>query len=152
MDKFPKTGFVTLPAMAVGAGPPRHLRDLRETREPGERSLDLPVLKFCLAEETEALHHEEGWRNTGHNAKTLVKHHDFSIVLITMKKGNRMKEHRTEGAISIQGISGRLRLHVGKIAIEVSTGSLVALDRAVAHDVEALEDSAFVLSVCTEAS
>jgi len=64
--------------------------------------LTRPILKFDLSDESDALQHEDGWRNTGHSAKTLVKHHDFRIVLIAMKKGARLEEHQTAGAISIQ--------------------------------------------------
>lgn len=108
------------------------------------------MLTYNLSEEIAALHQEEGWRNLGHSAKTLVKHHDSSIVLIAMKQGNGMKEHRASGAISIQAIAGRLQVHVGKKTIEVPAGSMLALEREVVHDVEALEDSAFVLTVGTE--
>lgn len=96
------------------------------------------------------MRHEAGWRKTGHSAKTLVKHHDLRIVLIAMKRDTQIKEHKTDGAISIQVMTGRLQLHVGARTIEVPTGSLFALDRALSHDVEALEDSVFVLSVCIE--
>ena len=106
-----------------------------------------PILKFDLSEEIDALQHEDGWRKTGHSAKTLVKHHDFRIVLIAMKRGTRLEEHKTEGAISIQPIQGQLQLRVGAQTMEVTVGSLLALDRGLSHDVEALVDSAFVLSV-----
>lgn len=105
------------------------------------------ILKFDLVDEIDALQHEDGWRHTGHSAKTLVKHHDFRIVLIAMKKGTRLEEHKTAGAISIQPIHGHLQLRVGTQTLEVAAGSLLALDRGLSHDVEALEDSAFVLCV-----
>ena len=106
-----------------------------------------PILKFDLVEESDALQHEDGWRKSGHSAKTLVKHHDFRIVLIAMKKGTRLEEHQTAGAISIQPVQGRLQLRVDAKTIELPVGALLALDRGLSHDVEALVDSAFVLSV-----
>jgi quercetin dioxygenase-like cupin family protein len=108
------------------------------------------VLKFELAEETDALRGEEGWRNTGHSAKTLAKHQGMTIVLIAMKRNTRMKEHRADGAVSIQVLAGHLQLHVGTRTrtVDVRTGDLLALEREVSHDVEALDDSAFLLSVC----
>lgn len=136
-------------ASRVSPCPPRHSRDLRTDRGPRLRPLTRPVLKFDLVEETDALRHEDGWRKTGHSAKTLAKHHDLRIVLIAMKKGTRLDEHRTGGAVSIQAIEGRVQLHVARKTIELPAGSLLALDRALSHDVEALEDSALVLSVCT---
>ena len=126
--------------------PPRHARDLRTHRGPRLRPLARPVLKFDLAEEIDALHGEEGWRTTGHSAKTLAKHRDMRIVLIAMKRGTRMKEHRTDGAVSIHVLAGHLRVHVGAKTIDIGSGDLLAIDRA-SHDVEALDDSGFMLSV-----
>ena len=90
---------------------------------------------------------EQGWSKTGHSARTLVKHHDLRTVLIAMKKGTRMTEHKAAGATSIQLLEGRLELHIGTETLDVRAGSLVALDRGLSHDVEALEDAAFILSV-----
>jgi quercetin dioxygenase-like cupin family protein len=106
-------------------------------------------LKFDLAEEADALRLEDGWRNNGHSAKSLAKHRDMTIVLITMKPDTRMKEHRTDGAVSIHVLAGHIEVHVGTKTVDAPMGSLLVLDRALSHDVEALDDSTFVLSVCT---
>lgn len=127
--------------------PPRHPRDLRTTRGPRLRPLTRPVLKFDLAEEADALRIEEGWRKTGHSAKSLAKHRDMRIVLIAMKRDTRMKEHQTDGAVSIHVLAGRIAVHVGAKTVDVPMGSLLALDRGLPHDVVALDDSTFVLSV-----
>lgn len=129
------------------AAPSPSPRDLRTPHGPLERPLKQEVLKFDLAEEARALHREHGWHEHGHTAKTLVKHHEQSIVLAAMKQGVRMQKHQTAGAVSIHVLSGRVQVHVEDRTIEVAGGCLLALDRALAHDVEALEDSDFVLSV-----
>lgn len=136
---------VTKPASAPIQAPP-HDRDERVTRG-AERALARPIQQFALAAEVEALRQEEGWRKTGHSAKTLVKHAGLRIVLITLKQGTRIKEHQAEGTVSIHSISGRLQLHVDEQTLDVPTGGLLVLERGFAHDVEALEDSTFVLSV-----
>ena len=130
--------------------PPRHSRDLRTTRGPDVRPLRRQVLRFDLNEETAALRREHGWRDSGHSAKTLVKHHDQRIVLIAMKPGARMMKHQTAGAVSIQVLSGRLQVIVGKATVEVSSGGLLALDRALPHAVEALDASSVVLTVSSK--
>lgn len=119
------------------------------TRGPRLRPLRREVLYFDLSEEADALRREHGWRDSGHSAKTLVKHHDQRIVLVVMKEGTRMMEHRAAGAVSIQVLSGALQLRVGKETIEVAGGGLLALDRGLPHDVEAKAESSFVLSVCS---
>ena len=108
------------------------------------------MLTFDLVAETEALRQEHGWRDSGHSAKTLVKHQDQRIVLIAMKAGTRMMKHEAPGAISIQVLSGRLRVHAGRATFELPSASLLALDRALPHDVEATEDSSLVLTLCSK--
>lgn len=137
---------VAKPASAPIQEPP-HDRDERVTRGAEERALARPIQQFALTDEVEALRQEEGWRKTGHSAKTLVKHAGLRIVLIALKQGTRMKEHQSDGTVSIHAISGRLQLHVDEQTLDVPTGSLLVLEPGCAHDVEALEDSAFVLSV-----
>jgi quercetin dioxygenase-like cupin family protein len=105
------------------------------------------LLQFDLATETEQLRQEEPWKTTSRNAKTLVKYPDLRIVLIVMKLGTRMEGHKAEGSISIQTLTGSLRLHLPVQAVELPVGRLLTLERALPHDVEALEDSSFLLTI-----
>jgi quercetin dioxygenase-like cupin family protein len=116
------------------------------TRLPG---LAQPLLQFDLAAEIEQLRRQESWqRGTGRSSETLVKHPDFRIVLVAMKSNTEMKEHRAEGRISIQTIVGHVRLKLPQQTVEVPAGHLLVLDRCITHDVEAVEESVFLLTVC----
>ncbi len=107
-----------------------------------------PLLQFDLSSEIEHLRKEESWqRGSGRSSKTLVKHPDFRIVLVTMKANTEMKEHRAEGRISIQTIAGHLRLKLPNEIVELPIGHLLALDRGITHDVEALVESTFLLTI-----
>ncbi|MBI4460575.1 MAG: hypothetical protein HY648_11025, partial [Acidobacteria bacterium] len=106
-----------------------------------------PVLEFNLAQEIEKLRREEPWQSTGRNAKTMVKHPDFRILLTALKANTRVQEHQTVGRISVQTVAGHIRVHVGANVMDLPQGHLVALDAALPHDVEALEDSAFLLTI-----
>jgi quercetin dioxygenase-like cupin family protein len=99
-------------------------------------------------EEIKQLHREESWhQETGRSSKTLVKYPDLRIVLIAMKAKTRMHDHKTTGRISVQTISGHIRLHLLERIADLPAGNLVALDQCLEHDVEALEESAFLLSI-----
>lgn len=132
--------------------PPRHPRDLRTHRGPAQRPVLNKILAFDLNAETDALRREHGWRDSGHSAKTLVKHHEQRIVLIAMKAGTRLTKHRAAGAVSIQVLSGRLEIRVGATTMDVAAGHLLALDRALSHDVHALEDTNLLLSISSRPS
>jgi quercetin dioxygenase-like cupin family protein len=105
-----------------------------------------PYLEFDLARELKALHSEPAWSN-GQNAKTLVKYDDFRVVLTALKARARLPDHHTEGRISIHTIAGHILVRADGRTFDLPMGSLLALDQGLAHDVEALEESAFLLSI-----
>ncbi len=104
------------------------------------------MLDFNLAAEITALRNEPSWRS-GRNAKTLVKYPDFRIVLTVLKRGAVVREHQAAGRISVQTIAGHLRMHVGEHLFDLPIDNMLVLDRSVGHKVEALEDSAFLLTI-----
>ena len=113
-------------------------------RSPGP--LESPVLSFDLNAEMTRLRGENAWQG-GRNSKTLVKHPDFRVVLTVLKSNARLHEHRAAGRISVQAIAGHIRMHVQDKMIDLPAGHMLALERALPHDVEALEDSAFLLTI-----
>jgi len=106
------------------------------------------ILHFDISREIAQLRQEDSWqRNTGRSSKTLVKHTDFRIVLTLLKPGAHVNEHRTDARISIHTVMGKIKLRLPQSTVELTTGQLLALDSEVPHDVEALEESAFLLTV-----
>jgi hypothetical protein len=51
------------------------------------------------------------------------------------------------GGISVQTIAGHIRMHLQEGPIDLPAGNMLPLERALPHDVEALEDSAFLLPI-----
>ena len=98
-----------------------------------------------------SLRREEGW-TSGRNSKTIVKHPDLRLVLTVMKANTSIHEHSAAGSTSVQTISGHIRMRVAGQEFDLPAGHLLALDAAVPHDVEALEDSALVLTVAWRAA
>jgi quercetin dioxygenase-like cupin family protein len=123
---------------------PQQPRRSAAVRSPGP--LESPMLSFDLNAEIERLHGEDAWHG-GRNSKTLVKHPDFRVVLMVLKSCERLQEHKAAGGISVQTIAGHIRMHVQNKEFDLPAGHFLALERAVPHDVEALEDSAFLLTI-----
>ncbi len=114
-------------------------------RLPGLAEL---LLQIDLDRELQQLRREDSWqRETGRSSKTLAKYPDFRIVLILMKGGSRMRQHRAEGRISIQQLKGQACIHLADRKVILSSGHLLVLDCGVLHDVEALEESALLLTI-----
>jgi quercetin dioxygenase-like cupin family protein len=115
-------------------------------RRPHTPPMAAPFLEFDLTRELAQLHGEPEW-NSGQNARTLVKYDDFRVVLTALKARARLSEHQTEGRISMQTVAGRILVRAEGRTFDLPTGALLALDQNVPHDVEALEESAFLITI-----
>lgn len=105
-----------------------------------------PFREFDLTAEIHRLHAETTWKN-GQNARTLLKYDDLRVVLTALKSGERIPEHTTEGRISLHVLSGQIRVKASGRTFVLRAGGLLGLDQEIPHDVEALEDSAFLLTI-----
>lgn len=107
------------------------------------------IIRYNLGSELEKLKRAASWRReSGRSAETLVKYNEFRIVLVRMKPGSYMSQHKAEGPISIHAIQGKVRVHLSEDRMEdLAPGDLLTLDRCLEHDVEAMEESAFLLTI-----
>lgn len=105
----------------------------------------LPVI--ALARAAELLHGEGSWRRGDRRSTTLVDLPGLRVVLTAMQGGARLALHETTARFTLQVLSGRLAIAVRDHSAELPPGALLALDRNIPHDVEALVDSAFLLSL-----
>jgi quercetin dioxygenase-like cupin family protein len=117
------------------------------TKEQELAALTAPLLTFNLEKEIERLRREEHWLKDGRISETLVKYSDFRIVLILMQAGTMMREHKADARISIHGLSGRLMVQLPEKTVALSAGDLLVLEKCLPHDVSAVEESAFLLSI-----
>jgi quercetin dioxygenase-like cupin family protein len=105
------------------------------------------ALRFDLTQELDQLRQGETWQQHDRTAKTLAKEPHLRVTLVALKSGARLDEHEAEGAITIHTLSGRLRVSVPGESMDCASGALLVLERGVPHAVEALEESAFLLTV-----
>lgn len=112
-------------------------------------ALGAEVIRRNFKDELNKLKQAPSWqRESGRSSETLVKYNEFRIVLVRMKPGSYMSHHRAEGPISIQVIQGKIRVHLPEDRQDdLEPGELLTLDRCLEHDVEALEESAFLLTI-----
>ncbi len=131
---------------------PREQLRMQHTEHTKEGRIREPVptsgtmLSFDLAAEVQRLQSEQPWQ-AEHTANTIVKFPDFRIVLVALKAGGRLHEHRTAGRLSIQSLFGEIYVHAQGQVIEMHGGNLLTLDQEVLHDIEAKTDSVFLLTI-----
>jgi len=109
--------------------------------EPG------PLLHVRLAEQVERLRRESTWRTSGRNAITLTQEPGLRLVLIPLGKGTKILAHHAVGPLTLHVLSDSVTFRTGDRREKVGSGELIALGSALEHDVEALEESAFLLTL-----
>lgn len=111
------------------------------------RVMNQPTMIFNIPDELREMKANEQWRTSHRGAKTLVKNDALRIVLVALAKGLRVDEHKAEGAITVSVAEGSLRFTANGEDTVLATGALLALAGGIPHAVEALEESAFVVTV-----
>ncbi len=116
---------------------------------PGEthRVLDLPLMTFDIPAEIAAMRASEQWKSSRRGAKTLAKNADVRMVLVGLSKGLAIHEHRAEGPITVSVAEGTIRFKAAGEERTLERGTILALGQGITHELEALEDSAFVVTV-----
>ncbi|MFW6049763.1 MAG: cupin domain-containing protein [Myxococcota bacterium] len=87
------------------------------------------------------------YERSGHIARTLVRTPDLRVVFMVMAGGSRLSEHKADETAAIHVLSGRIRLALPDRRVDLPAGHLLVLEAGLRHDVEADEDSAFVLTL-----
>jgi len=106
-----------------------------------------PFLSFDLTSELQRLRTEDHPWQAGRNAKILVKYPNLRIVLIGLRPGTHVAEHHAAGPVSIQVLTGHVLTRAGGKAFELREGQLLSLEAQVPHDVEALAESAVLVTI-----
>lgn len=105
-----------------------------------------PFVEFDLQAEVQTLKTAAAW-STGRSARTLIKHDELRVVLMALAADARMQEHKAVGRISIHVLSGHIEIRTTGRTFALRAGGLLALDQGLVHDVHALDESAFVITM-----
>jgi quercetin dioxygenase-like cupin family protein len=117
-------------------------RPLGETSGSGQRParrLIASSVNFDLETGLASLKQEASWLRGDRNARTLVEEPGLRVALTALKAGTRVREHRTDGWVSIQTTLGHLRVHPPEREVDLPISDVLALEPNVPHVVQALE-------------
>ena len=113
------------------------------TTERGSMHQDAVILGTLEAE----LRRQDGYARDGHTARTLVRAPDLRIVFVAMRRGSSLAPHRTDQTGSVQVVSGQLRVRFSDRVVELAAGQLLVIPAAAAHELDAIADSACVITL-----
>lgn len=119
----------------------------KERKDPKERELDAPLLSFVTAEQIKQLQQEPQWLSGDRNSITLVKNPRLRLVLVALRQGAVAREHQVEGPITLFVLTGAVHFTAGGEKRHLQSQGLLTLEKAIPHEVEALEDSIFLLTI-----
>jgi len=106
-----------------------------------------PAGSFVLIQEIDGLRNAPQYRTSGHAARTLFKRPELRVVLIVLRRDAELKEHRTNQPVTIQTLMGRIGIALPDGGLVHDIGGLLVIEPGVMHDIRALSDSAFLLSM-----
>jgi hypothetical protein len=120
-------------------------RSTQAYREVRVAETQVPALDLDISHEIEQLYHCGKWQS-GTSRKQLIRFSDLHISLTAMKD-DRIGLHVNSGQDLCANGRGAYSNARRKPDIRSPQRQVVVLDRSVPHDVEALTDSAFLLTV-----
>ena len=124
---------------------------LERTRGERKERLDEGTLHvFPLDDYARDLREEIAYTANGRNGVTLVKSPALRVVLEVLRAGAELAEHRAPGPITVQVLEGEIRFHTGEDTFRVRAGEVLALPPGRPHSVEAVRDSALLITLVPE--
>jgi len=118
-----------------------------EWKARADRPVTVPLLHVRLAEQLERFKQEPTWRTSGRDAITLTKEPALRLVLMLLSKGTTLSEHKAAGSLVLHVLSGSVIFRTGSRTETVGAGELIVLEAAIEHEMEAVEDSACLLTL-----
>ncbi|MEA2670285.1 MAG: hypothetical protein QOG45_505 [Chloroflexota bacterium] len=121
--------------------------DAGETPRAGAHHVTDPLIEVDLATELKALRASDSYQKADHAAKMIAKHPGLRVLLMALKAGGRVHEHHADGAITVQGVDGRVEFKVGERAVALTCGRLLTVAAGVPHSVIGVDESALLLTM-----
>lgn len=116
------------------------------------RRLKADVMRFSVQEEMLQLVQRVRGNKSKRTAKTLVKEGPLRVLIAALDAGGKLEEHAVDGPFTVQCLMGKVVSHVAGTTKELSTGDLLVVDAGVAHDIEATEAAALLITIAKAGS
>lgn len=119
-------------------------------RPEGARMLNAALVEIDLNKFTTQLKSETTWTDSDHNAITVFKSENITIVLIGMHENAALKTHTAKGDIHVQVLEGQVNFMAEQQTILLDKGNMIALEANIPHSVLAIKESFILLTLTTQ--
>lgn len=111
------------------------------------RALTGRHLTFDLSIQITELREDESYVRTGRIGRTLVKEGALRLTLTVLADGTEVGTHHAVSPMTLQVLEGRLRYRVEGEEFRLGAGELLFFGPGHAEDIQALEDTALLLTI-----
>jgi quercetin dioxygenase-like cupin family protein len=109
-----------------------------------------PFVHVRLTEAAARLQTEPAWIDGDRNAITLTKQAGLTLVLTALRRGAVLREHHAPAPTTVHVVSGRMAFRAGDRTLTLTAGDVVTMEAGLPHAGEALEDTAFLLTIAVQ--
>lgn len=79
--------------------------------------------------------------------KVLLNEPGYRMVLLSMRAGQSIPEHTTQGIVTVYAICGHITFYAATSPCEMHVGEVISIESGLAHRLEAHDDSAILVLV-----
>jgi quercetin dioxygenase-like cupin family protein len=112
-----------------------------------ERPNSVTLNRYDLGGQFAKLRADAPIRTHGRDSFTLVRDPGMSVVLTVLNAGTHLSKHTAPGPITVLVLEGRIAFTAHGQRLELGPHCLVTLPTHVPHEVEALEESAILITI-----
>lgn len=87
------------------------------------------------------------WHSKKRNSATVFKSDDLHVLLMAMHAVTRMVGHKVDVPLTIHVLEGRIKVITNKDVMALEKGALLVLEAGIAHEIEAVKESVFLLTL-----
>lgn len=83
----------------------------------------------------------------GLSARIISDEPEVRLVLLALKAGQHLREHRTKSVLFVQAVQGCATFTASEKSVELEAGKIVRVEAALPHQVTALTDAVLLLTM-----
>ena len=119
-------------------------------RPEGERTIDAPFITIDLPRYIEQIKNEKMWQERDHNAITVFKDDQLTVVLVAMHPKAEIRTQRPQHLWTAQVLSGSVQLTINEKEVALWKGQMAVVHAGMPYCLQAQEEALILLTVAGE--